>query len=577
MKILIAKTAGFCMGVRRAVEMALDAPAKHSGPFFTYGPLIHNPQVLKLLEEKGITALTTVPASGSGTVLIRAHGVPPQTRRLLEAAGFTVIDATCPRVIRVQTIIRKHAAKGFAVIIVGDRDHPEVVGLMGHAQGLGHVVADMDELAALPVFAKAIVVAQTTQDQDLFERVRHRVQATCPHYRISDTICDSTAKRQAEVAALTAQVDALIVAGGRSSGNTQRLAAIARRSGKPVFAVESETQLDPTALAHMERIGITAGASTPNWTIKEIHRRLELLPLTRASRWGRVVFNLQRVLLLTNIYVSLGAGSLCYALSRLLGIEPHVPHVLVAVVYVQSMHVLNNLTGTTSDRYNDPERAAFYQAHKVFLTVLAVAGGGAGLLTAFTLGPQAFGLLLAMSLMGLSYNLRLLPPGLGRGRIGRIRDIPGSKSILIAMAWGIVTAVFPAISAPGIGALKTGAGFALASLWVFCRTAFFDILDVQGDRIVGKGTIPIMIGEKKTFALLKTSLLLLAGAMAVLGATGFFTGAGLVIAICPLAMWMIFRAHQRGGMHPGMRTEFIVETQFVLAGLLALVWSALAA
>lgn len=577
MKILIAKTAGFCMGVRRAVEMALDAPAKHQGPFFTFGPLIHNPQVLKLLEEKGVRTLETIPAAGSGTVLIRAHGVPPQTRTLLETAGFTVIDATCPRVIRVQTIIAKHAAKGYAVIIVGDADHPEVVGLMGHARGKGHVVADLAALADLPEFEKAIVVAQTTQDQNLFDQVRQWVEHHRPHYRIADTICDSTAKRQAEVASLTEAVDALIVAGGKSSGNTQRLAAIARRRGKPVFSVESESELDLAALSSLEHIGITAGASTPNWIIKEIYRRLETLPLTRASRWGKVLFNLQRVLLLTNIYVALGAGSLCYALSLLMGIAPRTSHVLVAMVYVLSMHVLNNLTGTMSDRYNDPERAVFYQNHKVFLSVLAVSVGGIGLLTAFTLGLGSFGLLLAMSLMGLSYNLRLLPRFIAKGRIRRIRDIPGSKTILIAMAWGIVTAVFPALSTPDTGALKTAIGFGLASLWVFCRTAFFDILDVQGDRLVGKGTIPIMIGEKKTYRLLNAGLTLLAATMAALSLAGFFTGAGLVLAVCPLVMWVIFSTHQRGRMHPGMRTEFLVETQFLLSGLLALVWSALSA
>jgi 4-hydroxy-3-methylbut-2-enyl diphosphate reductase len=144
MKILVAKTAGFCMGVRRAVEMVLEAPEKHIPPICTFGPLIHNPQVLHLLEEKGITVCDRIPPAGQGTVLIRAHGVPPQDKDGLNTAGFNVIDATCPRVISVQRIIRKNAARGYASIIIGDRDHPEVIGLKGYAVDNGHVASTLE-------------------------------------------------------------------------------------------------------------------------------------------------------------------------------------------------------------------------------------------------------------------------------------------------------------------------------------------------------------------------------------------------------------------------------------------------
>ncbi|MGD8251393.1 MAG: 4-hydroxy-3-methylbut-2-enyl diphosphate reductase, partial [Desulfobacterales bacterium] len=159
MKIEIAKTAGFCMGVRRAVELAMKAPDNNQKPICTFGPLIHNPQVLNVLKSKGIEILTEVPDQAEGTVLIRAHGVPPSVKTILADAGLSIIDATCPRVIRVQVIIRKHARKGYDTIIVGDEDHPEVIGLLGYAGGRGHVVSTLEGLAALPVFERAIVVA----------------------------------------------------------------------------------------------------------------------------------------------------------------------------------------------------------------------------------------------------------------------------------------------------------------------------------------------------------------------------------------------------------------------------------
>src|SRR5210317_465959 len=160
MKILIAKTSGFCMGVRRAVEMVLDAPDQNTNPIFTYGPLIHSPQVLNLLKSKDISVLDEIPSRGSGTVLIRAHGVPPSTKEKLKEVNFNVIDATCPRVIKVQTIIGKHAKKGFAAIIIGDKDHPEVIGLLGYARDKGFVAGSLQELEALPDLEKAIIVAQ---------------------------------------------------------------------------------------------------------------------------------------------------------------------------------------------------------------------------------------------------------------------------------------------------------------------------------------------------------------------------------------------------------------------------------
>ncbi|MCK5509329.1 MAG: 4-hydroxy-3-methylbut-2-enyl diphosphate reductase, partial [Desulfobacterales bacterium] len=261
MKILLAKTAGFCMGVRRAVEMALDAPNKHENPIYTYGPLIHNPHILNLLKEKGISAIDDIPNHGSGTVLIRAHGVPPQSKKKLKKAGFTIIDATCPRVIKVQTIIKKHAERGYSSIIIGNKDHPEVTGLLGYSDSKGYVIDNINGLNSLPAFEKAIIVAQTTQDMEFFEEVKKWANKKFPHYKIFNTICDSTARRQAEVKRLAKSVDAVIVVGGYNSGNTQRLVEIARKAGKPSYHIESEHELDLKALASAKYIGLTAGAS----------------------------------------------------------------------------------------------------------------------------------------------------------------------------------------------------------------------------------------------------------------------------------------------------------------------------
>jgi (E)-4-hydroxy-3-methyl-but-2-enyl pyrophosphate reductase len=244
-RIKLAKNAGFCMGVRRAVNMALEAAKKKNGPICTCGPLIHNPQVLRILEGKGIKSIpgdagrvSSPETSSYSTIIIRAHGLSPQERRTLKETGARIIDATCPHVGKVQGIIRRYAQEGYATIIVGESDHAEVIGLMGYAQGNGHVVNRLEDVDSLPPLDKVCMVAQTTQDRSLFQAVAEKVERKYPGVKIFNTLCDSTRQRQDEASNLAKKVNAMVVVGGRESGNTRRLAQISEAAGIPTFLVE---------------------------------------------------------------------------------------------------------------------------------------------------------------------------------------------------------------------------------------------------------------------------------------------------------------------------------------------------
>ena len=564
------------MGVRRAVELALDAPSQYPEPIYTFGPLIHNPQVLALFAEKGVTILEEIPEQGTGTVLVRAHGIPPGTRQRLKAAGFRVINATCPRVIKVQSIIKSHARKGYAVIIVGDEDHPEVVGLLGYAGGQKHVVASLEALQALPEYERAIIVAQTTQNLREYKHIKAWAAQQRPHYKIFDTICDSTEKSQAEVRRIAKEVDAVLVVGGKNSGNTQRLTAIVKAVGKPAYHVETEDELNTEALAQVKRLGVTAGASTPSWIIKRVLRTVEQIPIRRGRGWRSLWLKMQRHVLLTNTYVSLGAGCLAYAAIKLQGLPTIYPAVAAAVLYVMSMHLLNHLTGRAENTYNDPDRAQFYSRYKRFLTGMALAAGALGLVAAYQMGPLPFWGLFPMSFLGLTYNLKIVPYRLTPGlRFRSIRSFPGSKTILIALAWGVVTAGLPALAAQRSGVWTGVVTFLWSAGFVFCRTAFFDILDVQGDRIVGKETIPIIIGPKRAFKLLKGLLIAQMMLLPAAGLAGVLSSLAFVLIVPVALLYIVVSAHERGNMLPGIRMEFRVESLFVLCGVMALVWNAL--
>ncbi|ACN16270.1 IspH [Desulforapulum autotrophicum HRM2] len=567
MKITIARTAGFCMGVRRAVDLVLDASNATKERICTYGPLIHNPQVLEMLEKKGIPSINTIPEKGEGTVLIRAHGVPPQDKRQLELAGFKVIDATCPRVIRVQTIIKKHTDQGYASIILGDRDHPEVKGLLGYAGKGGVAVSSLAALEKLPSFDRAIIVAQTTQDTHLFEQVKVWAQENHPEYKVFDTICDSTEKRQAETRKMAQICDAVVVVGGRESGNTRRLAQVARDTGKPAFHIEDVSELDIKELAGAKHIAITAGASTPNWIINKTCRTLENQLGKPRNFLLAKLRPLVLVLLRTNLLISLGAGCLTFACATLQGVDHSLSHSATAMLYILSMQVINNLFSIKSDLYNNPDRAMLYMAHRPLLIALALVSGSAGLFLTFATSLTSFAILLVMSLLGLSYNLKILPTTTG---FKRIKDIPASRTLLITAAWGTVTCILPAISTPTgmevVPALVFSMGLVLA------RTAFFDVLQMQGDRITGKETLPILVGEQKTLSLITWVLAVTFLSTLVSTLVGLITPSGFVLMLVPISMGYAIHLSKKDFFLPGTQLEIVIESQFIIAGIVSLLF-----
>jgi (E)-4-hydroxy-3-methyl-but-2-enyl pyrophosphate reductase len=275
MKVELARTAGFCMGVTRAMEMALEAARGGLRPLYTLGPLIHNSQAVEALRAEGIRIVEDpeeVPP-GAG-VIIRAHGVRPEVRAQLESRGARIIDATCPHVLASQRRIAERSAAGASVIIVGDRDHAEIRGLVGHSRGPVAVVSSVEELARTSLPPPLCIIAQTTFSESAYAEIVAEARRRFPGIAVFESICSSTEDRQREVRELSARVDAVVVVGGRHSANTMRLAEVARSSGKPVVHVESAAELEVAALAGAKLVGVTAGASTPSWVIGEVVDKL---------------------------------------------------------------------------------------------------------------------------------------------------------------------------------------------------------------------------------------------------------------------------------------------------------------
>jgi 4-hydroxy-3-methylbut-2-enyl diphosphate reductase len=282
MEILIAEFSGFCEGVQRAYQMALDAARSEKVPLYMLGQLVHNKQVIEKLKTLGIIIVPQLPKTKKkGFLLISAHGVPAETIKKAEKKGLTVIDTSCPWVQKAQSMARLLRENGYQVIIVGDKKHPEVKGLKSYAGKKSLVVSEPGELKKLRLKKNKLgIVSQTTQTFVNFDAIVKKVKALHPGAEITafNTICGATARRQNAATTLAKQVELMLIIGDRKSANTKRLAEVCKKTGTKTYQIQTLKELKKPWLKGIAKIGLTAGASTPNWIIEEIVGFLQRLP-----------------------------------------------------------------------------------------------------------------------------------------------------------------------------------------------------------------------------------------------------------------------------------------------------------
>jgi 4-hydroxy-3-methylbut-2-enyl diphosphate reductase len=273
--VVVSRFAGYCYGVERALQIAEQAGAELEPPVYTLGPLIHNPAVVERLARRGIAAVDDPDAVEQGTVIVRTHGVPPELVARAEARGLEVIDATCPFVSIAHRKAEQLHEQGYVPLILGERDHPEVVGLTARAGQKAIVVEDPDRLDLRTVRGKRVgVVVQTTQSRENLSRLTARLAPIVRELLVFNTICDATEKRQQAARELAGTVDVVVVVGGRNSANTTRLANLCREIQPNTHHVESADEIELEWLEGAARVGVTAGASTPEDEIEAVVARI---------------------------------------------------------------------------------------------------------------------------------------------------------------------------------------------------------------------------------------------------------------------------------------------------------------
>ncbi len=271
MRVIIAKGSGFCFGVKRALEIVEKALGKEKGPFYTLGPLIHNPQVVARLSRRGLKIIDNLKGIKEGTLIIRSHGLPSTTIELVKKRGLKIVDATCPYVKRAQERAGELEAKGYQLVIVGDRGHPEVESM---ASEKSIVLQRPSQVEKMGSYSRIGVVAQTTQALENFKEIVKRLRSKTKELKVHATICSAVSRQQRSTRELAKKVDLMLISGGKNSANTKRLAQISKGFTE-TYHIERPCEIDLRWLKDREMVGISGGASTPEWLIDKVREKVK--------------------------------------------------------------------------------------------------------------------------------------------------------------------------------------------------------------------------------------------------------------------------------------------------------------
>jgi 4-hydroxy-3-methylbut-2-enyl diphosphate reductase len=281
MKVHLAKSAGFCFGVKRAMQIVEKEIEKQKQPIYTYGPIIHNEEVVKKLSEKGVRVIWNLDELSDeqpGTIIVRSHGISKAEYEQMENAGFEVVDATCPFVLKIHRLVEEYSNQGYAIVIIGNRNHPEVAGIEGWVAPNTEIAVIKNQKEAfdfeLSGTKKVLVVSQTTFNYNKFQELVEIITKKGYDIIVLNTICNATEERQTEARQIAKESDAMIVIGDKKSSNTQKLFEICQSECENTYYIQTSSDMDFSQLKSIHHVGITAGASTPNNIIEEVSKNV---------------------------------------------------------------------------------------------------------------------------------------------------------------------------------------------------------------------------------------------------------------------------------------------------------------
>ena len=579
-KIIVAHSAGFCHGVKRAVEkvftIANNDDARNT---VTLGPVVHNPQVLEQLDSIGIASISDPSEAKGKNVVVRAHGITPQLRKDLRANDAKISDATCPDVGFVHGIVKKHATQGYATVVVGDKNHAEIKGVLGFSDGKGYAIDTIEEVKTLPELKKVCIVSQTTHQMSHFQSICNALidRFGKDNCSIFDTICQSTKDRQNAVETLAEKVDIMVVIGGKNSANTHQLVNLSRSKGTDAVHVANLDDLNAIDLSPYARIGVTAGASTPNWMIKHVVLRIQHQQREKLSFFTRLLSHVWDFIRYTHIITGVAAGALSLTFCTLVNIPVSWKTFLVPVVFITGLYILNSILRIPFLKLNEPPKFVFYEKHKsLFKKCVCLCGITALALCIMLNTASALAMVSFVVFAFAIYKYGIPWKRTKVFKLWKIQKLPGSKDAVVLLAW-----IVPAFVIPLLGVheppffLSIAVCTALAIPMVFIRSVANDTLEMHEDLMVGSETLPMAIGEDKVIRLIMVSAITASCILILATSLGFLTPLGFVL-LLPLwgNVWMTTKITSIP-ISLYLRFSDIVDLSFIFSALLITVLSRL--
>lgn len=571
-EVYIAKTAGFCMGVKRAVKMVISATIERDETLFTYGPLVHNNQVTDILDSLGVKCLNHDDLSNSDypderAIFIRAHGIPPEEQAELTQNQFKVSDATCPHVKAAHKIVTKYAKQGHFCVIYGNPNHAEVQGILGYTNQFGLATTDASELdkCGLPADQKICVLSQTTQNEKSFYGFTNAITEKYPNTIVKNTICDATEERQSELKDLASQVDLTIVIGGKHSGNTKRLYEISSSLNSNTIWIETAKELIPykEKIFHAKKIGISAGASTPQWILESVKDMISRLTVLQKSP---ILYHLNQTLELfvkNCLLIGFTSAFFTWFVCQIFQSKATLSLSLMSGIYMFVMFFGQRIKEI---EYKDPVKFRFYRNNERKLKRANLALLAIGFLLALPLGFPIWATYLILSGLGTAYIVA--------NKYNRfqhlqkwIKQFPGSKDFAVAFCWTIFSVFFPyIIGKPHLPELLLVGSFTFSA--ILCRTMLLDLRDYYSDRIMGKDTLIIFMTPSR-YLILLIGIGILNLLLSLLLVPVFKAGAGSLIIVSIVMLFQL--AVLKKNLHVNkMYYEILLDGIFMLPAIMGL-------
>lgn len=568
MKIEMAKHSGFCMGVKNAILKIVDELNSSEEQILVYGPLIHNPQTIEVLKQRGLVTINSLDEIAGKQIAIRTHGIPVDENRKIRHEASRTINLTCSRVARVQSIIKKYSSSGYYTIIIGDKEHAEVIGLKSYASAGVTVVSEAKDINDIPHGRKYIVVSQTTHERNEFEAIVNVIINMYKDVLIIDTICDSTRLRQDDVKdGILKGIDTLVVVGGKNSANTTRLAKIGVDNGIHTVHIETDDELNNEDFYNSKYVLVTAGASTPGWIINNVLEKLYYIKYSQSNFLIKSLKLTFEFLVRSNIVSALASAIMVFIAQKYAEIKTEYNYGLISFLYIFIMYSVNNYLDKDFLAKSNSYKYKIYKKYGRYFLLSSIIFMMLSIFICYKTKPILSLLILFPYFLGVIYSTSLVKKMVRCLGYVLIEKIYNTK-VVTGLGWLVVILLLPYFyhGVPFLKYLSLGMYF---FTFIFLRQMVIDMVAFQGDLILGRETLPTWLGIKRSS--------LIAYIMTILGSLNLFA---VIIyydmlkfspLLIPLVFYMIIlKKIEKTDYLISLRYEFIIDSNFLFLLLIYL-------